>query len=92
MDFRLSNEQQMLKDSARGYLAEPGHERWSTFAELGWLAMPAPEDTGGFGSSFEDIAVLSEELGRALAPEPFIGGALLPIRIIDLSGAKARHR
>ena len=83
MDFRLSTEQQMLKDGARGYLAERHESRWPTFAELGWLAMPASEDDGGLGSSVEDIAILCEELGRALAPEPFVASALLPIRILE---------
>lgn len=62
MDFHLNEEQQMLKDSVRRYLAdhcgfEKRHElvargsfdaeRWATMAELGWLGMALPESQIG---------------------------------------------
>lgn len=99
MDFRLSAEQELLRDSARRYFAaeEPVEQRrqcglrdaenWARFADLGWLAMPVPEDAGGLGASLEDIAILCEEMGRGLSQAPFIGGAILPSRVLDLCGA-----
>lgn len=95
MDFRLSEEQQLLRDSARRYITtagSPGARRdvgaaqgsadWSRFADLGWLATPIPEAFGGLESPIEDLALLCEEMGRGLVPVSFIGGALLPARVL----------
>ncbi|MFC5463075.1 acyl-CoA dehydrogenase family protein [Massilia niabensis] len=95
MDFRLSGEQEMLRDSARRYLlAEQSFENrqqeakdyrgnWEQLSELGWLALAVPEDLGGLGSGVEDLAILGEEMGRALSLDPFVGCGVLPTRIID---------
>lgn len=104
MDFRLNQEQQMLRDSARRYIESEQHfenrrqhvagkrtDSWSQLAELGWLSLLAPEDVGGLGGKLEDLVILSEEIGRGLLLAPFIGGAILPMRIIDRSGS-AQHR
>lgn len=49
---------------------------WATLAgELGCAAMPIPEDQGGAGGSWREAAVVAEELGRAVAPVPFLGSA-----------------
>lgn len=95
MDFRLSQEQELLRDSARRYFATDGNFEnsrrrgplasaydWSRFAELGWLAMLVPEDLGGLGARLGDIAILCEEMGRGLTRASFVGGAILPTRII----------
>ncbi|MGA7814358.1 acyl-CoA dehydrogenase family protein [Caballeronia sp.] len=89
----LDNDQDMLSDSARKYIARGygtavreasfAHphgclpERWKEFAELGWLAMPVPQADDGLGSSLGDICVLAEELGRGLVNEPFVASAVL---------------
>lgn len=89
----LNDDQDMLSDSARKYIARGygtavreasfAHpdgclpERWNEFAELGWLAMPVPEADEGLGSSLGDICVLAEELGRGLVNEPFVASAVL---------------
>ncbi|TMC51225.1 MAG: acyl-CoA dehydrogenase [Chloroflexi bacterium] len=46
---------------------------WSQMAELGWLGLPFPPEYGGAGGSFMDLAVLLEELGRAVAPPAYTG-------------------
>ncbi|MEN3977142.1 acyl-CoA dehydrogenase [Emcibacter sp. SYSU 3D8] len=83
MDFTLNSEQAMLRDSARRYLAQEAGAGWHGYAELGWLAIAAPEDAGGLGGSVADLAVLAEEMGRALSPDPFIDGAVLATRLVD---------
>lgn len=83
LDFTLNSEQTMLRDSARRYLAQAGGASWQGYAELGWLAIAAPEDAGGLGGGMADLAILAEELGRALAPEPFVDGAVLATRLVD---------
>lgn len=95
MDFRLSAEQELLRDSARRLFStpHPAQDAWRQFAELGWLAMPVPEAQGGLGAAREDIALLCEEMGRALSPAGFIGGAILPATLLaacHLNAAQAQ--
>jgi alkylation response protein AidB-like acyl-CoA dehydrogenase len=78
----LSNfERDALRTTARQVLADPstGSEPapWSTFVELGWTSIHVPEDLGGAGGTFADLAVVLHELGRALTPSPFLASAVL---------------
>lgn len=93
MEFTLSEEQEMLKTMARDFLAtecprthvrqmmedELGYspELWKKMAEVGWLGLIIPEQYGGAGMNFRDLAILCEEMGRALLPSPFISTLLL---------------
>ncbi|MFC1977425.1 acyl-CoA dehydrogenase family protein [Chloroflexota bacterium] len=93
MDFGLGEEQVMLKTSARDFLEkecpkqlvrdmmenERGYspELWGEMADLGWLGLTFPEEYGGVGSSFLDLAVLLEEMGRALVQGPFVPTVVL---------------
>src|SRR3954453_17465775 len=45
---------------------------WSDLAKLGWLGLHVPEDHGGSGYGLPELAVVLEELGRAMAPGPFL--------------------
>ena len=49
---------------------------WNAMAEQGWLALERPEEDGGLGLGMVEVSVLCEELGRCLAPAPFIGTVL----------------
>ena len=80
MDFELGEEQVMLKTMARDFLEnecpkrhvrdmmddEKGYspELWKKMADLGWLGLTFPEEYGGSGMTFLDLAVLLEECGR----------------------------
>jgi len=94
MDFNLSEEQALLRDSAARYLrdkypfdprgglrgwAEPSGDKadWQVLAELGWLGLSVPQAQGGYGLGFVEDALVLEEFGRALAPAPFLGSAVL---------------
>lgn len=94
MDFTLTSEQDMLRSSARRFLADdfanrrrqdvPTHSTaWRNYADLGWLALPMPEDAGGLGGSVEDVLILAEELGRALVIQPYAASCILAGRLID---------
>lgn len=101
MDFAFSDEQNMLRDQARAFLADRyGLERvaeladsdegwdapsWRAIAELGWTGLSIPEDQGGSGMGFIDEAVLFEELGRALYPGPYF--ATIALALPALTGA-----
>jgi alkylation response protein AidB-like acyl-CoA dehydrogenase len=93
MDFNYSDMQQMLLDSAGKLIADTytlediRHQRsfanglneknWAQFAELGWLALPIPEEAGGLGCGLEDVVVLSTMLGRGLAVEPYVSSVVV---------------
>lgn len=88
MDFALSEEQEMLKKMARDFLEnecpktlvremeedEKGYSPalWKKMADLGWMGLAFPAEYGGEGMAFLDLAVLIEEIGRALVPAPFL--------------------
>jgi len=93
MNLALSEEQEMLKTSARDFLtdklpkatvkeieeSEQGYspELWKEMARLGWMGLAFPEKYGGADMSFLDLAVLLEETGRACLPEPFFSTVVL---------------
>ena len=92
MDLSLSEEQELLRNSAREFLEnecpeehvrameedEKGYspELWKKMADLGWQGLMIPEQYGGAEFSFLDLCVLVEEFGRALVPGPFIPNAV----------------
>jgi alkylation response protein AidB-like acyl-CoA dehydrogenase len=104
MDFNFSEEQLMLKDGAARYVqqeygfearqriaaSEEGFSRkhWRDYAELGWLGLTLPEDVGGLGCSFVEVAIVMEAFGRAMALEPVVQTALLCATIIERGDAK----
>ncbi|MBV9841035.1 MAG: acyl-CoA dehydrogenase family protein [Sphingomonadaceae bacterium] len=103
MDFNLSDLQRMLLDTAERYLAERftlehrralrdtadglDTEAWSTFAELGWLALAIPEAQGGLGGTMADIAVLGAALGYRCVALPFTSSAVIAPMILAESDA-----
>lgn len=50
---------------------------WRRLTELGAVSLHVPEDLGGQGASTREVAVVMEELGRSVAPVPFLGSAVL---------------
>jgi alkylation response protein AidB-like acyl-CoA dehydrogenase len=88
MDLGLSEEQELLKNTARDFLEkecpetlvremeedEKGYspELWKKMAEQGWQGLLIPEQYGGAGFGYLDLIILIEEFGRALVPGPFI--------------------
>src|SRR6185436_4684611 len=93
MDFGFSEEQEMLRKSARDFLAkecpmtyvrqmmedERGFrdEPWRKMAELGWMGLILPETYGGSGLDFVDMVVVLEEMGRVVLPGPFFSTVIL---------------
>jgi len=87
MNLDFSEEQEMLRTSARDFLTkecpktlvreleedEKGYspELWRKMAELGWMGLVLPEEYDGMGMEFMDLIVLLEEMGRNILPGPF---------------------
>jgi alkylation response protein AidB-like acyl-CoA dehydrogenase len=65
---------------------------WKQMAELGWVGIPFPESYGGAGMGFADLAVVLEQLGRTLAPEPFLSTVLLAGQALLLGGSDAQKK
>lgn len=101
MEFSLSEEQSLLQDSVQRYIqnsysfedrqrligSEEGfsRENWKNFAELGWLALPFPEEIGGFGGTAVETMILMEEFGKGLVVEPYLASIILAGSIIEKS-------
>ena len=106
MDFELSEDQRLLKDSIsrllsdtysfaarRGYMAEANgwsSKLWQQYAELGLLGLPIDERYGGFGGGPEDVMLVMEEFGRVLALEPFLASIVLGVSALKLAGSEAQ--
>ncbi len=102
MDFALSEEQRLLRDSAERFVREnysfearralaagaEGFSRahWRQMAELGWLALPFSERDGGLGGQASDIMGLMEAFGRGLVLEPYLSTILLAGRTLAALG------
>ena len=77
MDFALAPEQLLLRDSVARFSSDGARgDTWKTFAQLGWLAIGAPEDAGGFGGPVE-VLLLMEQLGRGLVRSAYVAQAVL---------------
>ncbi len=59
--------------------ADPGFDEktWARLAEMGLLGLPFAEEDGGMGAGPVEVAIVAEEIGRVLAPEPFIETVVL---------------
>jgi pimeloyl-CoA dehydrogenase small subunit len=93
MDFDLSEEQRLLKESVDGlltdsydfdqrkkYMAEKGgwsKTLWGKLAEQGLLGLPFSEDDGGFGAGGVETMIVMEALGKALVLEPYLATVIL---------------
>jgi acyl-CoA dehydrogenase len=64
---------------------------WKQMAELGWVGIPFPESCGGADMGLAELAVVLEELGRKLAPEPFLSNALLAGQVLLRAGNDAQR-
>jgi len=62
---------------------------WRALADLGVTGLPVPERLGGAGASWRETAVVLEELGRAVAPVPFFGSAVLATAALLAVGDEA---
>jgi acyl-CoA dehydrogenase len=65
---------------------------WKQMAELGWVGIPFPESLGGADMGLAELAVVLEELGRKLAPEPFLSSVLLAGQVILRAGSEAQQQ
>ena len=103
MDFSFTEEQSLLQDSVQRFVqnsyefearqklikTEEGFSRdnWSSFAELGWLALPFAEESGGFGGTAVETMIVMEEFGKGLVVEPYVTTVIMAGSIIEDGGS-----
>lgn len=58
---------ELEEDEEKGYSPEV----WKKMAELGWMGLVIPEEYDGMGMTFQDLAIILEEMGRNILPGPF---------------------
>jgi alkylation response protein AidB-like acyl-CoA dehydrogenase len=107
VDFTLSSDQQLIKESVDRFVADAygfdarmaisngadgfSRDHWSTYAELGWLGIALPEDRGGFGGTPIETMILMEAFGKALVLEPFVPTVVLGGTALAFGGTNAAH-
>ncbi|WP_127519864.1 acyl-CoA dehydrogenase family protein [Mesorhizobium sp. Z1-4] len=107
MDFDLTEEQSILKDSLDRLLADKydfekrmkimaqpdgwSGEMWNAYAEMGLMALPFAEEDGGLGGSPVETMIVMEALGRALVLEPYFATVVLGGGVLR-HGASAEQR
>src|SRR3984893_589950 len=106
MDFDLSEEQRLLKESVDGlltdsyefdqrkkYMAEKGgwsKAIWSKLAEQGLLGLPFAEADGGFGAGAVETMIVMEALGKALVREPYLATVVIAGGFLRHGGSAAQ--
>jgi alkylation response protein AidB-like acyl-CoA dehydrogenase len=107
MEFSYDNEQIALREAVNGLLtrayggdqrravvaADPGFDEktWARLAEMGVLGLPFAEADGGMGAGPVEVSIVAEELGRVLAPEPFVESVVLAGGLVAAVGTAAQR-
>jgi alkylation response protein AidB-like acyl-CoA dehydrogenase len=106
MDFGLSDDQRDIQRTARELLADrarPERVRehaeagrrdeglWDELCQLGWPGIAVAEEHGGQGLGLIELSILCEELGRAMAPVPFLP-SVLAAALIEHAGSPQQRR
>jgi alkylation response protein AidB-like acyl-CoA dehydrogenase len=108
VEFDLDTDQRALRDAARAFLEretpvtyarammdDPRGYRddvWRKMADLGWMALPFPEDAGGVGQGFVALAILLAEMGRVVLPGPYFSTVVLAGHAILEGGTDAQRK
>ncbi len=108
MDFDLSEEQRLLKESVDGlltdsydfehrkkYMKEKGgwsRAVWGRLAEQGLLGLPFAEADGGFGAGAVETMIVMEALGKALMVEPYLATVVIGGGFLRHGGSAARKQ
>jgi alkylation response protein AidB-like acyl-CoA dehydrogenase len=108
MDFELSEDQKLLVDTVQSFVKrdspvermrklrdhDVGWEKqvWQRMGELGWLGVMFPESAGGLGLAFQDAALVVEQLGMSLVPEPYLPLIVAGVPLSQLGSSEQHDR
>ncbi|MCB1646420.1 MAG: acyl-CoA/acyl-ACP dehydrogenase [Pseudomonadales bacterium] len=106
MNFEFSEEQNLLREQARGFLQDNCSPKvvrealesggpfnqglWGKVAEMGWLSTVIPEEYDGLGLSYLELCVIADEMGRAVAPLPFSSSVYLATEALLACGTNSQ--
>ena len=107
MNFDLTDDQRMLVDSAAAFTKKHSPvtrmrklrtdpvgwspEVWKQMGELGWIGLALPEAVGGLGGTFVDVALVLEQLGATLVPEPLVSSLIAATAIVAAGSAEQQR-
>ena len=108
MNFAFSEEQEMLRETARRFLddkagsevvrglmeTESGFDEdlWQQIAMQGWQSMAIPEEYGGAGYTYMEQGILMEEMGRSLFPAPYLSSIVLGADLVLTAGTEEQKQ
>ena len=79
-----------LRAVAGELLAKDSSIDWSVLVDAGWAGLEVGEQFGGAGATFAETAVVLDQLGRAAGASGYLGGAVLPVGVLNLVSADER--
>lgn len=107
MDFSFNDEQQMLSDTMRRFIAERydfdyrrgiiasdegwSRDTWKQLGELGLLSLTVPEGDGGIGAGPVEVMLVGNAIGEGLLLEPFLASAVVATQIIAKLASPAQR-
>ncbi|MFC1993670.1 acyl-CoA dehydrogenase family protein [Chloroflexota bacterium] len=107
MDLDFTEEQEMLRATARNFLktecsksvvrqleeSDLGYspEIWKKMAGLGWQGLAFPEKYGGTGMTFFEFALVMEQMGYNILPSPFLSTIICGLAILE-AGTEAQKK
>ncbi len=108
MDLGLSEKQEMLREFSRAFLEKECPEAlvrdmeedergyspglWQKMAGQGWTGLIVPESYSGVGMTFMELVVLTEEIGRALVPGPFLTNCVATISLLEAANEAQKQK
>src|SRR5688572_22352035 len=108
MDFRLTDEQQQLRDTLARFVQKDyafekrkailkstdgySREAWQQLAEMGLTALGLPEEHGGLAGNAVDTMVVMEVFGRGLVVEPYLATVVLGAGLVAQAGSEAQKK
>jgi alkylation response protein AidB-like acyl-CoA dehydrogenase len=82
-----------LRSVAADLLAKDRSVEWSSLVDAGWVGLEVPEQFGGAGASFAEVAVICAEMGRAASANSYLGSAVLAVGALKaLQPSETRDR
>jgi alkylation response protein AidB-like acyl-CoA dehydrogenase len=78
-----------LRSVAGDQLAKGREADWPSLVEAGWVGLEVPEEFGGAGATFAEVAVICEEMGRAASATSYLGSAVLAVGVLNMLAPSA---
>ncbi|MDY6829425.1 MAG: acyl-CoA dehydrogenase family protein [Pseudomonadota bacterium] len=108
MDFSLSEEQQLIKESVEKFIEKDygfearnkllakddrfSRDLWKQYAELGWLGIALPEEFGGYGGGAVETMLVMEPFGSAMVLEPYLSTVVLGANAVLFAGSDEQKK